>query len=219
MKNILDFTNMKTLILLMGLLVSIPIFSKNYSQSVYKTYSIENQNHEILLMKDSLVVKMDSPHYGLGQGTNYIFLYQKQGDTLFLSSMIKNKIRGVNIQSAEKEFVNQFENAKIKYISDCELLLVGENRPYYRQECIDEKFKNNIHKNPLVVTILDGVITKESKNIEDKEFLEKLKKYKHTLVFIQGKEAVKQYGIEGLYGVIEIKGILKKKYKKKQQKQ
>lgn len=170
---------------------------------------MEGQKHEIILMKDSVILKTYPSYHGLGQGESYIFHYEKQNNILSLSSLRTNKKEGLNIsQDSKLEIITQFENAKIKYISDSELLLIGENRPYYSQQYIDEQFKDNPDKKPLIVTILDGKIEKRY-SVNKRQILRELKKYKYSLVILEGKNAINKYGIEGLYGVIEINGTIK----------
>ncbi|GIZ15258.1 hypothetical protein [Capnocytophaga catalasegens] len=72
------------------------VFSNGYLQSqslIYKTYSMEKQNHEILLMKDSIILRIYPSYHGLGQEADYIFYYEKQNNILSISSLKQDKFK------------------------------------------------------------------------------------------------------------------------------
>lgn len=197
------------------LIVTICAFSQNNEESFF-TYSIYDPNdlnlsrtHKLILARDSLWI-IQLP-FGLYPEQRYSFSYTKKNNIIFIKKKeddSSNKI-GVKIKNS---IIEQFLNNSIQIISENELLLLGENRPYYSEKYIKEITGNNYPK-IWNVLIIDGEIISEN-SYEINELLEKYKrKVKFTAVFWKGKEAINKYGVKGLSGVFEITGKTKRSKK------
>ncbi|PID67536.1 MAG: hypothetical protein CR968_06210 [Flavobacteriia bacterium] len=173
-----------------------------HDTNTFLTYSDKQIPSHQLILCDKQIELTIYPQ-GLRYGDTYTFDLEKNNDLLRLKLVIDTTYQeGVKVEDEWIEnIIDQFNNKTIKIISEKELLLIDEQRPYVQERIVDSLLGKN------TIYCVNGKICKIPEDYPDTSELYKLinKPKKAKVQILSGKEAYKRYGIIGFNGVVEIK--------------
>ena len=215
----LKYTKKKSLLSILNniyiifmVLVSICGFSQN-KEKVFITYPIENANdldlsrsHKLIMGDDYICILQ--PRFGLFPEQRYFFSFIKKDSIIFLKNRHDNNSYETR-KCIENPLIEQFINSHIQMISQNELLLLGEKRPYYSEKYIKQVLGYNYFKGLDVLFLDNQIVTEDSHKIQ--KYLKKnMNKIDFKMNYLKGKDAIAKYGAKGLFGVLEIYCTTKK---------
>lgn len=193
--------------------ISFYSFSQNLNQ-VYMSYQLKERYHTLTIQKDSIVLYIGDKQKGLGTlgGAKYIYYYQERKDTLYFKEgkLLEMYTEESYLTKDVYQLVRDFNNARLKKVSNNELLLLGKNRPYYKKEYLEHILGDN-YRFRCKKLYINGELIKD-KNLDSiiRNINQENKVKKIFTKEIKGKKAYDKYGVEGLFGVLEIYCTTKK---------
>lgn len=157
-----------------------------------KNLDFHKRQHYLTFTEEKICIQI------IGKGdiipfSEICFNYTLKNDTISIGKRItENEKNGL-----KNHLVNEFENQKIRYISDNFLELINLKRPYF-----SEKYIHSLRKNKMIFSI-NGTIKKINKS-RTKRILKKYIQKQANIHFIEGEESYQRYGAIGVGQVIEI---------------
>ena len=181
---------------------------------IYMRYQLNGRYHTLTKLKDSLILYIGDKQKGLGSlgGAKYIFFYQEKDDTLYLKDkkLLELYTEKRYLTKDIYQLVDDFSNAKLKKESNDKLILINKNRPYYKKEYLEQVLGENYRFKLNKLYINKKLITNKDQDSLIKSINKENKIKKISTKELIGKKAYDKYGIEGLFGVLEIYCTTKK---------